>query len=140
MDQLPFIFLALMIAFTLHEFAHAYTAYLFGDTTAKEAGRVTLNPMAHLDLLGTILIFIAGFGWARPVPVNRSYFKYPRLMGVIVSLAGPVSNLLIAFVWLGIFYALDVSGVMRSFSKGGVDALLVFTNHMVGLNILLFIF
>jgi hypothetical protein len=67
-------------------------AYKFGDETAKRQGRLTLNPLKHLDPFGTILIFILGFGWARPVPVNRFYFKNPRLAGFLVSIAGPISR------------------------------------------------
>ncbi|GJM79554.1 hypothetical protein HMSSN139_20500 [Paenibacillus sp. HMSSN-139] len=95
LDQLPFYLITLVIAFTLHEFSHAYFANKFGDPTAKLLGRVTLNPAVHFDLLGIILLMIAGFGWARPVPVNRDNFSKPRLMGVIVSAAGPLSNLLL---------------------------------------------
>lgn len=84
-----------MIAITVHEFAHAWTALQFGDTTALRAGRVTLNPLAHLDLLGTLLLFIAGFGWGKPTPVNASALRHPRA-GLVVSAAGPISNLLVA--------------------------------------------
>ena len=94
-EQLPFYLTTLVIAFTVHEFSHAYFANKFGDPTAKLLGRVTLNPTVHFDLLGIILLLIAGFGWARPVPVNRDNFSRPRLMGVIVSAAGPLSNLLL---------------------------------------------
>ncbi len=75
LEQVPLVAAVLFIAFTVHEFAHAYTAYKFGDHTAKDQGRLTLNPMQHLDPLGTLLIFIAGFGWARPVPVNRFHLR-----------------------------------------------------------------
>jgi len=84
--KIPYVALTLIIAFSVHEFAHAFAAWKFGDETAKKQGRLTLNPMKHLDPIGTILIFIAGFGWARPVPVNRFFFKNPRLAGVTVSL------------------------------------------------------
>ena len=108
--DLPFIFFVLVIAFTVHEFAHAYSAYKFGDRTAYDAGRVTLNPRVHLDVLGTILILVAGFGWAKPVPVNRGRFKYPRLMGIIVSAVGPISNLLIAVLGILAVYILNQTG------------------------------
>lgn len=96
LEVMPYIIITLIIAFTVHEYAHAAIAYKFGDPTAKNEGRLTLNPMVHLDPIGTIVLLIAGFGWARPVPVNRFHFKKPRLAGVLVSLAGPLSNLLLA--------------------------------------------
>ena len=71
MEDIPFVLLVIMIAFTVHEFAHAYSAYLFGRSDGIQRGRVSLNPRKHLDIFGTILILIAGFGWAKPVPVNR---------------------------------------------------------------------
>ncbi|GIP51676.1 MULTISPECIES: site-2 protease family protein [Paenibacillus] len=112
LSQLPFYLITLVIAFTLHEFSHAYFANKFGDPTAKLLGRVTLNPAVHFDLLGIILLLIAGFGWARPVPVNRDNFSRPRLMGVIVSVAGPLSNLLLAVVGAAIYAALLQFGVV----------------------------
>ncbi|HWJ79659.1 MAG TPA: site-2 protease family protein [Niallia sp.] len=96
--DLPYIIISIVIGFTLHEFAHAYVAYKFGDPTAQKLGRLTLNPIAHIDILGAIFILLVGFGWAKPVPVNRHYFKRPKLAGVLVSLAGPFSNLLLAFI------------------------------------------
>ncbi|WP_254871147.1 site-2 protease family protein [Bacillus sp. Marseille-Q1617] len=135
LEELPFVVIALVLAFTVHEFAHAYVAYKFGDTTAKDQGRLTLNPVQHLDPFGTILILIAGFGWARPVPVMRSRFKNPRLAGILVSAAGPLSNFLIAFIAFGLFYFfVGVTG-------GGIPPFAVDLLQMiVELNILLFVF
>lgn len=113
--DLPFYLITLVIAFTLHEFSHAYFANKFGDPTAKLLGRVTLNPAVHFDLLGIILLLIAGFGWARPVPVNRDNFSKPRLMGAIVSVAGPLSNLLLAILGAAIYAALMQFGVVSPF-------------------------
>lgn len=96
LELIPFIVITLLVAFTVHEFAHAYFAYKFGDPTAKNQGRLTLNPVNHLDPIGTIVLLVAGFGWARPVPVNRFYFQNPRLAGIVVSAAGPLSNILLA--------------------------------------------
>jgi len=133
-EQLVYIILTLMIAFTLHEFAHAYVAFKFGDPTAKNQGRLTFNPIKHLDPIGTILIFIIGFGWAKPVPVNRFYFKRPRLAGVLVSIAGPLTNLVLAFLAQTIYIALIVTGVeVSGFVMG-------FLSTMISLNILLFVF
>lgn len=139
LEQLPFVLIVIGIAFTVHEFAHAYTAYKFGDPTAYNEGRVTLNPMAHLDLFGTLLILIAGFGWAKPVPVNRFYFRRPRLMGVITTAAGPFSNLLIAFVGLLLLMILQRLGI-SSLSLGVQEAVYTFFFILVRLNIVLFVF
>ncbi|MDF2668512.1 MAG: zinc metalloprotease [Paenibacillus sp.] len=140
LDELPFVVLVLIIAFTVHEFAHAYSAYKFGDMTAYNAGRVTLNPMVHLDVLGTLLILIAGFGWAKPVPVNRGRFKYPRLMGVVVSAVGPLSNLLIAVLGAALLGALVKFGVLNGASEGVIKAVLMFFSFLIQLNVLLFVF
>ncbi|MBD2863966.1 MULTISPECIES: site-2 protease family protein [Paenibacillus] len=140
LEELPFVFLVLVIAFTFHEFAHAYSAYKFGDPTAKQLGRVTLNPRVHLDVIGTILIFIAGFGWAKPVPVNRANFKNPRLMGIIVSAVGPLSNLILAFVGLLLYHILAGTGVLNSASVGVIRAIDLFLRLLIELNIVLFIF
>lgn len=136
LEQLPYVIVSLLIAFTVHEFSHAYVAYKFGDPTAKNEGRVTLNPISHLDPIGTLLILIAGFGWARPVPVNRFHFKNPKLAGVLVSFAGPFSNLIVAILGFLIFYGLLAAGV-------GPDLPLFvqpFFKVLINLNILLFVF
>jgi len=88
--------IALVFCITIHEAAHAWTAWKLGDPTAKLAGRVTLNPMKHLDVLGTIMIFIAHFGWGKPVPFNYDNLKNPRRDAAIIAMAGPFSNLLTA--------------------------------------------
>ena len=89
---------ALLIALTIHEYAHARTAYALGDPTPRFMGRLTLNPVAHLDPIGLIMLWLFKFGWAKPVPVNPSYFKDGRKGMIYVSLAGPGSNILTAFV------------------------------------------
>ena len=86
----------LLLALTLHEYAHGYIAYRLGDPTARNAGRLTLNPLSHLDPIGTIAFFFIKFGWAKPVPVNPRYFQNPRQDMLWVALAGPVTNLLLA--------------------------------------------
>ena len=89
--------ITLLLAFTFHEFAHAAVATLLGDTTAKANGRLTLNPLAHLDPMGTITLLLAGFGWAKPVPVNPYAVQRKTKAGMmLVSLAGPITNLLLA--------------------------------------------
>lgn len=88
----------LILALSLHEFAHGYAAYLMGDNTAKYNGRLSLNPLDHLDLMGTLCLFIFKFGWAKPVPINPYNFRKRRLGIVTVSLAGPFMNFLTALV------------------------------------------
>lgn len=139
-EDLPFIFLTLVIAFTVHEFAHAYSAYKFGDRTAYDAGRVTLNPRVHLDVLGTILLLVAGFGWAKPVPVNRGRFKRPRLMGIVVSAVGPLSNLLIAGIGILAVYMLNHFGALEGASTGVYQAIGHFSYYLIMINLLLFLF
>ena len=86
----------LLLALTLHEFAHGYVAYRLGDPTARNAGRLTLNPLSHLDPVGTLAFIFIKIGWAKPVPVNPIYFKNPRQDMLWVALAGPASNLVLA--------------------------------------------
>lgn len=88
---------AVIIGLTVHEYAHAAAAYRLGDRTAYHQGRMTLNPAAHVDPLGLIMLYLAGFGWAKPVPVNPFNFRGNRDRGMsLVSLAGPLSNLVLA--------------------------------------------
>lgn len=89
-----------LLALSLHEFAHGYVAYRCGDPTAKNYGRLTLNPLRHLDPIGFGCMLLVGFGWANPVPVNARYFKKPRRDMILTALAGPISNLLLAFLFL----------------------------------------
>lgn len=91
--------IALVIGITIHEFAHAYTAYRMGDSTAKMAGRVTFNPIAHMDPMGTLMLFLAGFGWGKPVPVNPFQLRHGRWGQVLVSLSGPLSNIIAAAIF-----------------------------------------
>lgn len=88
----------LLLALTLHEVAHGYVAYRLGDPTAKALGRLSLNPLKHLDPIGTLAFFFIKFGWAKPVPVNPGYFKDPKRDMLWVALAGPVTNLGLAFI------------------------------------------
>ncbi|OMF34176.1 site-2 protease family protein [Paenibacillus sp. FSL H8-0548] len=140
LEDLPFVVLSLIIAFTVHEFAHAYSAYKFGDDTAYNAGRVTLNPRVHLDVLGTLLIIIAGFGWAKPVPVDRSKFNSPRLMSIIVTAVGPLSNLLMGIIAIFIYVVILTTGILDGASVGVDAAVHRFFDYFIYYNFLLFIF
>jgi Zn-dependent protease len=86
------------VAISVHEFGHAYVAHLLGDDTAKMSGRMTLDPMKHVDPLGLIMLIVAHFGWAKPVPVNPNNFKNYKIGNLIVSLAGPLFNVITAII------------------------------------------
>ena len=88
----------LLFALVFHEFSHGWVANRLGDPTAKYSGRLTLNPMAHLDLFGSLMILFVGFGWAKPVPVDSRYLANPRTDMMKIAFAGPASNLLLAFI------------------------------------------
>ena len=88
----------LLFALVFHEFSHGWVAHKLGDPTAKHAGRLTLNPMAHLDMFGSMMILFVGFGWAKPVPVDSRYLANPRVDMMKIAFAGPASNLLLAFI------------------------------------------
>ena len=90
---------AMLIAITVHEFSHGMVADALGDPTPRQSGRLSLNPLVHLDLLGSLMIIIAHFGWAKPVPVNARYFKDPKRDMLLVGVAGPVANFVTAFVF-----------------------------------------
>ena len=94
----------------VHEMAHAYAAYKCGDDTASLKGRLTINPFAHLDIIGTLMILFFGIGYANPVPVNPARLKHPRRDMALVSLAGPASNIVLSFIF--IFVACFIQGVI----------------------------
>lgn len=94
---------------------HAWMASVFGDDTAKNQGRVTLNPLKHLDVVGTLLIFIAGIGWAKPVPVNSFFFSTRRIQSIIVSLVGPLSNFVLAFIGYTVWYFIPFNESLENF-------------------------
>ena len=111
---------ALLLALTVHEYAHAATADSLGDPTPKYMGRLTMNPLKHLDPVGTIMLLFAGFGWAKPVAVNPSYFRDGKRDMMAVSFAGPGSNFLLAFIGIVLIAIFRMSG----FGNPGVYAFL----------------
>lgn len=92
--------IAIIVSFTIHEYSHALISTVQGDDTPQKYGRLTLNPAAHIDIMGFIFLFIFKFGWAKPVPISSRNYKNPRLGIILTSLAGPVSNLILAFISL----------------------------------------
>jgi Zn-dependent protease len=133
----------LLFALTFHEFAHGFIAYRLGDPTARDAGRLTLNPLKHLDPLGTIAFFFIKFGWAKPVPVNPSYFQNPKKDMLWVALAGPVTNLALAVISAILTKATWALASILPYSSAA-EAILVPLNSMliasVWINLVLCIF
>lgn len=119
---------AILIALAFHECAHAYAAYRLGDPTAFNFGRMTLNPLAHIDPIGFVMLALFRFGWAKPVPVNTRNFKNPRRDEIIVGLAGVAANLLLAFVAMGIFFTLAVTVGLRNAALNTVIYYFYFIN------------
>lgn len=129
--------IGLVIGFTLHEWAHAYVAYRLGYYTAYRQGRLTLDPRAHIDPLGIFLALIAGFGWARPVPVNPRAFYPNETRGlVIVSLAGPLMNLLIAAAFGLLIRTLIAAGMMSGFLYTVLATVVIFNIVLCLFNLL----
>lgn len=106
---------ALIVSISVHEFSHAFAANRLGDPTAKNMGRLTLNPRAHLDPTGTLFLLFVGFGWGRPVPFNPLNLKNPKRGAALISLAGPASNLVLATLLSLIFRLFNVGALLGTF-------------------------
>ena len=138
---------AILFAITIHEYAHGYIAYKLGDPTAKSLGRLSLNPKYHLDPIGALLMLLVGFGWAKPVPVNPRYFKDSKKGMAWVSIAGPMANILSAFL-SALLYLLTIYVVERfngklsigEFGKLSIQYWLIFLQffHIINLSFALF--
>jgi len=135
--EIAAVLITLVISLTVHEFAHAWSADQLGDDTPRLAGRLTLNPLAHLDLMGSLMFIIAGFGWAKPVPVNYFALRRRTPAGfMLVALAGPFSNLLLAIL-------AAIPFRMGLFTPGSILAmgnLFVFLSMFIFLNLILLFF
>ena len=146
LQSVVFALVAIVVALTLHEFAHAAVASLCGDKTSKAQGRLSLNPLNHIDPVGFLMLFVFGFGWAKPVPINSRYFKNPRRDMALTALAGPLSNfvmafagnLLQAFIFAFPAYLLSVEAQIKDSAVAGNFAML-FT-YLFSINVSLFIF
>jgi len=126
MSLSPFSFItyiiSILIAIAVHEWAHAFSANRLGDPTARNEGRLTLNPISHLDPLGAVMFIFVGFGWAKPVPVNPMYFRHPKRGMAITAIAGPFSNLVLAalaFLLLAGIEVLDIPLLADGAVNGG---------------------
>ena len=128
--------LAMLLAIPVHESAHAWASAKLGDPTAKNMGRLSLNPMAHFDLLGAVCMIVAGIGWAKPVPVYPQRYKNPKLGMALSAAAGPISNLLLAYLSMMLYK------LAYYFLPAGIPAELVlyFFYYMVAINVSLAVF
>lgn len=135
----PIVFLAWLIAIlvslTIHEFAHAYFAFLQGDPTPRLMGRISFNPLRHIDVFGFIALLIIGFGWGKPVPVNPVYFKNKKWGEAIVSIVGPLTNLFLAILFGVILKIVWVTG---NFAM--TNMMIIFLYNLVVINIVLCLF
>lgn len=134
---------SVLVALTIHELSHGLVAYWMGDPTAKYMGRLTLNPLKHIDIIGALCMLFFRFGWAKPVPVNPNYFKNPRLGMALTALAGPVSNLLLGFIGAFFFvlsYKIMGDATVEGFWYHALDAWFTFNYYFVWLNISLALF
>lgn len=132
-QEIIFSIIALLLAIDFHEFCHAWAAEHLGDPTARLMGRLTLNPLAHLDPIGTILLVLVGFGWGKPVPFDPYNLRNPRRDGALISFAGPISNILFATVSAILFRTLPASVIMAGdpLSLGRFLVILTFMNIML---------
>ncbi|MEA5049074.1 MAG: site-2 protease family protein [Eubacteriales bacterium] len=133
--QLLYALPAILIGLTVHEWAHAYAAYRLGDPTARNLGRMTLNPLAHIDPFGFIMLLLVGFGWAKPVPINPRNFKNYKRDDIIVSLAGIFMNLITAFLFTFIY----VAGVLK-WGLGANTAFISIFGSIITINLALAVF
>jgi len=135
--------IAVVIALTVHEFAHGFVSYRLGDRTAQFDGRLSFNPMKHIDPIGFLLIVLVGFGWAKPVMVNPRNLRKPKRDMALISAAGPVSNFILAFVALLFMHPLLTLGIGLDWAIGGVFVMyyvIMFLITLIGMNIMLGVF
>lgn len=136
----------IVIAFSFHEWGHAYAAYKMGDPTARNLGRMTLNPLAHIDPIGFLMMVIAGFGWAKPVPVNSNNYRNYKLGEIVVSVAGVTMNFILAVVGMIALAALYKFGVFKNYTptgyeiSGGVLTAIDLAMGFISINLALMVF
>ena len=131
---------AILISLTFHEFGHAYAAYKMGDPTARNLGRMTLNPLAHIDPIGFILLVLFGFGWAKPVPVNPRNYNNFKKGEIVVSLAGVTMNLILAVVGAMILYTMLAVNGYKMMTDSVLSTIAIILYYFVGLNCGLIVF
>ena len=129
-----------LIGLSFHEFAHAIVSDRLGDPTPRNQGRLTLSPLPHIDIIGFILIAIVGFGWAKPVQINTRYYRNPRRDEILVSIAGPLMNLAVAFIFT-VFIKISLVISLDSMVSGNLyQAIINILFYTIHINIMLFVF
>lgn len=128
----------IILGLTVHEFSHALVAHMCGDSTSKDQGRVTLNPFKHIDLLGFIMLIIAGFGWAKPVQFNEHNLHNPKTDVIKIAIAGPLSNAVIAMI-LSVLFSI-LSALVPIYSSSGIQVVYEVFHYAIYINWGLFIF
>lgn len=128
----------IILGLTVHEFCHAWVAHLCGDSTSKEQGRVSLNPLKHIDILGFIMLIFAGFGWAKPVQFNEENLHNPKTDVIKIAVAGPLSNAVLAMI-LSIIFSI-ISSFTSDFHGSGLAILREILQYAIYINWVLFIF
>lgn len=137
----PFRMIAFVIAFSLHEWAHAFVAWRLGDNTAKDEGRLTVNPIPHIDPFGLILILFGPFGWAKPVPINPLHFRGNKRLGIVyVSAAGPLINLVLGILFSVLYIVVGYSGVLEGMTEKWAYAIKLTIEYCIIINSALFVF
>lgn len=127
--------LAVIAAMSIHEMAHALVSWLLGDPTARYRGRLSLNPLAHIDWAGLLCLFLFGFGWAKPVPVDPRHYRNEKAGMVWTSFAGPVANVLLAFVCMLLYYGLGMLAPQFALTNGFGQFLMQLLSYTVTMNV-----
>lgn len=129
-----------LIALTFHEFAHGFVSSKLGDPTPRYTGRLTLNPLAHLDPIGALLMIFTGFGWAKPVQINPSYYKDPKRGMAITAAAGPLSNLLLAFAAMLLYTIILIISYKTGLFMGALNNISYFAITFASVNLCFMVF
>lgn len=140
LTHIAVILLMIFLILPVHEFAHAGVAYLLGDKTIKRRGRLSLNPLVHIDIAGALMMLFVGYGWAKPVQVNPYSFKRPKLYMGITALAGPVSNVLCGMLGGGVFVILAHTMPISWFMSGFGKYVTLFLQYYISINVSLAVF
>ena len=136
MSDIIFRIPALLLALTVHEYAHGAVSYSLGDPTPKLEGRLTMNPLAHLDVFGTLMLVMVGFGWAKPVNINTRYYRHPRTDIMKVSFAGPGANLVLCLIAAFLMVLMSKMGMLSDLVYRFLQSLMLYNVYFAFFNLL----